>query len=85
MGCVFHANGDGVVLHASSDSACGIFPDGRSSLAYFLSIGSNNAPFACSAKAQKHVATCPMTGEYYSAGSSCSDIIFFRQLAEDLG
>ena len=63
----------------------GYFPDGHSSLAYFLSVGSNNAPFACSAKAQKHVATCPMTGEYYSAGSSCSDIIFFRQLAEDLG
>lgn len=85
MGCVFHASGEGVIISGSSDSACGIFPDGRSSNAYFLSIGLHNAPFVCSAKAQTPVATCPMTGEYYAAGSACSDIIFFRQLADDLG
>ena len=85
MGCVFYSGGEGVIISGSSDSACGIFPDGRSSNAYFLSVGSMNAPFICSAKAQTPVATCPMTGEYYAAGSSCSDIIFFRQLAADLG
>ena len=84
MGCVFRYSGD-VVITAASDSACGIFPDGRSSGAHLLSIGPDNAPFICSAKAQIPVATCPMTGEYYSAGDSCSDIIHYRQLAEDLG
>ena len=84
MGCVFQYSGP-VVIVASSDSACGIFPDGRSSSAHIISVGSDNAPFICSGKAQDPVATCPMTAEYYAAGSSCSDIVHYRQLAADLG
>jgi hypothetical protein len=84
MGCVFHYSGP-VVIIAASDSACGIFPDGRSSSAHIISVGPDNAPFICSGKAQEPVATCPMTAEYYAAGSSCSDIIHYRQLADDLG
>jgi hypothetical protein len=84
MGCVFQYSGL-VVITAASDSACGIFPDGRSSSAHILSIGPDNAPFACSGKAQEPVATCPMTAEYYAAGAACSDIIHYRQLSSDLG
>jgi hypothetical protein len=84
MGCVFKYSGP-VVIIAASDSACGIFPDGRCSSAHVISVGPDNAPFTCSGKAQEPVATCPMTAEYYAAGASCSDIIHYRQLAADLG
>ena len=83
VGCLFKSCGG--VLCATSDAAFGLYPDGRSSGAHILSIGPDNAPFACSAKVQSCVATCPMTAEYYSAGSACQDIEYYRQLSADLG
>jgi hypothetical protein len=83
QGCVFKSCGG--VLFSSSDSAHGLFLNGKSSTAFFLSIGEHNAPFVCSAKSQSSVATCPMTAEYYAAGSTCAEIIHYRQLSGDLG
>ena len=83
QGCVFKSCGG--VLFSSSDAAHGLFLNGKSSTAFFLSIGEHNAPFVCSAKSQPIVATCPMTAEYYAAGSTCSEIIHYRQLSSDLG
>jgi hypothetical protein len=83
QGCVFKSCGG--VLFSSSDAAHGLFLNGKSSTAFYLSIGEHNAPFVCSAKSQPTVATCPMTAEYYAAGSTCSEIIHYRQLSSDLG
>jgi len=83
MGGVFKSCGGS--LCAESDAAFGVFPSGRSSSGYLLSIGEFNAPFACCGKIQSSVATCPMTAEYYAMGSVCMDIMHFRQLSKDLG
>jgi hypothetical protein len=86
MGPVFKACGG--VLHAYSDASHCLFADGCSATAYFLCFGPDNAPFLCYARSQGvkgDLAPCPMTAEYYSAGSSCGDIIHYRQLSVDLG
>ena len=71
---------------AYSDSAFMLHRDlGKSSGAFFFSVGAANAPFYSEAKIQDIVATCPMTSEYYAAGAACKYVIHIRQLSSDLG
>ena len=70
---------------AHADAAFAIHENGRSSGAYFLSVGKNNAPFKTVAKMQQEVAPDPMAAEYYSANKATLDISYFRQFATELG
>ena len=72
-------------IYIYSDAAFMNQPDGRSTGAYFLSVGRDNAPFYSEVRAIRDVATCPMTAEYYAAGGSSKTLVHFRQLWEDLG
>jgi hypothetical protein len=72
------------VVCAFADAAFAVHEGGVSAGAFFLSVGSTGAPFHSYAKAQRDVATCPMTAEYYSASNSCKAIMHFRQFAKDL-
>ncbi len=84
VGRVFKADAVEIVVH--SDAAFMLHAEsGRSSGAFFLSVGVHNAPFHSEAKIQDYVATCPMTSEYMAAGASCKSIVHYRQLAADLG
>jgi hypothetical protein len=67
IGRVFQASE--VKIYAHSDSAFCLHEEGRSSGGLFLSVGKHNAPFHSEADALVDVALCPMTAEYYSAGS----------------
>lgn len=58
---------------------------GRSSTAFFFSVGVNNAPFLSVAKSQESVATCPMTSEYMAANAACKCITNLRRVLHDLG
>jgi len=70
---------------AHADAAFAIHENGRSSGAYFLSVGKSNAPFKTVAKMQQEVAPDPMSAEYYSASKATLDISYFRQFATELG
>ena len=83
MGRVFSSSS--TVIFAHADAAFANHLGGLSSEAFFLSVGSANAPFASRAKAQTDVATCPMIAEYMSATSSCKAIELFRRFSEELG
>ena len=72
------------VVYAHADAAFAVHSNGCSAGAYFLSVGSANAPFHCYARAQSDVATCPMTSEYYSAASSCKAVMFYREFSRAL-
>lgn len=69
-----------------SDSAFMVHPEtGRSSGAFFFSVGPDNAPFYSVAKSQSTVATCPMTSEYMSASAACKFVPYIRQVLADIG
>ena len=74
-----------VELVVFTDAAFGVFRERLSSTANLFCIGSSSVPFVASGRSQSDVATCPMTAEYYAAGSACKDIMFYRQLLADLG
>jgi hypothetical protein len=83
VGCVFDASAVELVVY--SDAAFSIFPNGLSSSANLFCIGSSNAPFAATARAQVDMATCPMTAEYYAAGEASKSLVFYRRLSSSLG
>jgi len=67
-----------------TDSSHATLPDGRSPYAYFLCIGSHNAPFFSDARSLDDIATCPFSGEYMAASNASKQVIHFRQLASDI-
>jgi hypothetical protein len=83
LGRVFKAAAP--VICAFADAAFAVHEGGVSAGAYFLSVGLTGAPFHSYAKAQRDVAPCPMTAEYYSASNSCKVIMHYRQFASALG
>ena len=83
VGGIFRAKS--VELVVFTDAAFGVFRDGLSSTANLFCIGSSSAPFVASGRNQADVATCPMTAEYYAAGAACKEVVFYRQLLQDLG
>ena len=82
-GKVFASDSTDIVAHG--DAAFGSNFDGSSQEAYFLSIGPNNAPFCCVARAQTDVATCPMTAEYMTASGASRAVLQYRWLVSALG
>ena len=67
-----------LVSHA--DASFGNQDSGHSSEAYFLSIGQDNAPFACVARVQPDVSTCPMTAEYVSCANAAKSVLHYHHL-----
>ena len=83
VGCVYDASVVELVVY--SDAAFSVFHNGLSSSANLFCIGSLNAPFAATARAQTDMATCPMTAEYYAAGEASKSLVFYRRLSASLG
>ena len=78
LGKVYESSSLELVAHA--DASFGNHESGHSSEAYFLSIGSENAPFACVARMQSYVATCPMTAEYVSCANAAKSVLHYHHL-----
>ena len=83
VGRVFRASAP--VLFALADAAFVLHSNGCSAGAYFLSVGYSSAPFLTYARAQRDVAPCQMTSEYFSASNSCKNVMHYRQFASELG
>lgn len=77
-------NSKDATIFGFADSSHATLPDGRSPYAYFLCVGSHNAPFFSDAKSLDDIATCPFSGEYMAASNASKHIIHFRQLASDI-
>ena len=82
-GKVFKSSSTSIVGRA--DAGFGSHDNGCSQEAFFVCVGDNNAPFACVARAQVDVATCPMTAEYMSSAGCAKCIMQYRWLAAALG
>ena len=82
-GKVFNSSSTDIVGHA--DAGFGSHENGCSQEAYFVCVGDNNAPFACVARAQIDVATCPMTAEYMSTSNLSKLVMQYRWLGAALG
>jgi hypothetical protein len=82
-GKVFNSTSTDIVGHA--DAGFGSHDDGCSQEAHFLCVGDGNAPFACVARAQTDVATCPMTAEYMSTSNLSKLVMHYRWLGDALG
>ena len=83
FGRVFKSNSTQIV--AFSDASFANHENGRSAGAYFLSVGSTNAPFISSAKMIDSVSSCPMVAEYTTSNSCCQDLMHYRQFSVELG
>jgi hypothetical protein len=77
-GKVFASSTLELVSHA--DASFGNLESGHSTEAYFLSIGEGNAPFACVARMQADVSTCPMTAEYVSCANAAKSVMHYHHL-----
>jgi len=77
-GKVYASSSLELVSHA--DASFGNHDSGHSSEAYFLSIGQDNAPFACVARMQVDVSTCPMTAEYVSCANAAKSVLHYHHL-----
>ena len=76
---------DSTEVFAYSDSAFNSLPNGRSSTAFFFSVGRDNAPFLSVAKAQEIVAPDIMSGEYISGSHCCRHVNYILELLSDIG
>ena len=83
VGRVFKSDCPQIV--AFSDASFANQDNGRSTGAYFLSVGPANAPFISFAKALDSVSPCPMVAEYTTSNLCCQEIMHYRQFSRDLG
>ena len=83
IGRVFKASTTQIV--AFSDASFANHENGRSAGAFFLSVGSSNAPFVSSAKMIDTVASSPTVAEYTTSNLCCHEIMHYRQFSSELG
>jgi hypothetical protein len=79
---------DGVCICSASDMAHNVHPNGRSHVAYTLTVGnesSKTAPFLSFSGIEKGVSLSPAEGEYVTLSRTAKAVIHFRQFAADLG
>jgi len=83
IGRVFKSSCPQVVAY--SDASFANQTTGRSTGAYFLSVGPLNAPFVSSAKVIESVSSCPMIAEYTTSNLCCQELMHYRQFSRELG
>jgi len=83
IGRTFKSNSTEIFAHVDTSHAN--LPGAKSTVAFFLSVGKNNAPFHSVVKVIPDIPTCPMTAEYMGYSTTGQAITHFRQLSEELG